>query len=519
MERNPIPFFERRESLGAIDAIAQGSSLTIYCGAGVTIDRTGRSWAGLVTELLPVRVGADTLPLAQADGEAALRSIRPEELASAIMRNRIQRLGARAGTWRNDRLRRALYRSDTALGSWQHGSLARDVVTLAFYSAFVGRAVRIVTSNYDTYLEAEFESLKTLWHSTPPDDIGSPGLRVWTGGSNPHRTIQPSGEGGWVDVIYLHGRVPNAGRAGGRIVLSENDYAETRGEVTSTIRSALDAAAVLILGASLHDAPLVAALSSTRDRTNRYVLTPRHADELSTHELEQVLRERNRDLGVDTLFPDFHMQVPQFCREVIRTMNLDTPRTYGECLYDWWEAWNASHQSADHHGATTLALQETLNTLRDILNATEDEGMRLELWVRERPSKSNRRLVRWATSDAIAVESALPKFAEISQDAADSAVRAFVEGRPLHLGLDDLRPDRGNLRPESRRRWNSFLAVPVTAHHDSTLLPVGALTLASTRTRMTSSFEALDHDTRRVAVVQLQDAGFDLVSESLAVAS
>lgn len=515
-ERGEEPFFESQPTLTALRTLGKSERLVIYCGAGATIDRTGLDWTGLVRSVLPRRKHSGSLgEITQKRAESLLSTIRPEELASAITyASNLVRPPAKTNQKLADSLRRTLY----APHGWEHGNLAGNVVELAFLRAVLGRPTTIITSNYDTHLETEYENLRPFWEATGTRKLPLPGLQIYVGDKLLSSSSRASdGDRPPIVLVYLHGRIPSKGRAQGHLVFDENDYNSTRNAVIGQIESALTASdACLIVGTSLHDPPLIAALSSASGQSKRFVLLSQHlesveAEGVSPESYFATIQSRNLNLGVITLFPDFHSQVAQFCDELSRYTYSTSPIKYGDLLSTWWRSWSHSHSSSAARTRTTKALQQSLKDIEDefMIPLLAEEGLRLELWVRQQPGHLNRRLYQWAASDSIASSTSNLKFAEITIGSTIAAVQAFTEGRAVFRGRGDYPASPRNLA--GLRRFNSFVSVPVRVLVKDDFLPVGVITLSSTSGRDESWFERLDETLRPILIEGLRLAGTKLL--------
>jgi hypothetical protein len=224
-------------------------------------------------------------------------------------------------------LQNRLYKST----GWQRGLLAHNIAGLALSAATLGKTVHVVTTNYDTLLESSFqrEILRTCKVSEAPDTVGSvPGVTavVYGEGDEPGvarevTRMSEQEDGNCVTLHYLHGRVPPSGTARGKLVISEVDYAETRQTTVERLRSLFqEDSAIVILGASLTDPPLIDALALTAPKNIKYPESTRHvlipceslgyqAEPAETHNrMVGHLARRCELLGITLLAPDFRFQ-------------------------------------------------------------------------------------------------------------------------------------------------------------------------------------------------------------------
>lgn len=425
-----------------------------------------------------------------------------------------------------------------------------------------------MTTNYDTYLEDILlqERLRNL------DDLGAlldaevssdsaeaarshnPRLTVWVHDmADPKAEVLPEersvdadadAEPSSVEVHlhYLHGRVPEEGAADGYIVLSEYDYAATRTATISTLRKLLTGdTAVLVLGASLTDPPLVDALALTRHEksanepsrpTSRFVLMPRDSfhrydgvnDVTVANRLIEHLATRCEHLDTALLVPDFRYQTAQFLDELVYCALLanaedylsdETRRRYGLRLVDWWHDWHLDPKHAPgevyrelcNGYSILMQLIESLTPYR-YGDAKEDrEFFRLEFWVREDP-RHRRRLAMWADTGGPTFDLTSMKRSELAVCSTNASVRAFCEGRPQHLDVIEL----GGSAPSEDSRWQSYVAVPIYIPLSSAIgTPLGVITLASSKAKAGSLFPLLKLEDMRTIKARMITIARDLL--------
>ena len=508
------------------EAIAQlaGSEepLLIYCGAGVSIDRTGLTWSGLVRSCYPGHYSKYYRHGPRKSDVDALMSQPPDQLASSLIYTlrQVARVSKSSLQYTlRERLRTSLYGNKS---TWQAGRLATNIVYLAIFRALDGRETTILTTNYDDHLEHQFDAIRS--YLEPFDGNLFPGLEVTDPDGRLIRLVSPVGKGPEkpVELVYLHGRVPRRGAVNWPIVLDENSYAATSKVVGDRLQRALiDHPLTLILGSSLSDLPLIRALSSTRNSGRRLALLTKHAiaDDLDSdgNSLSlDLLRHRTSELAVIPLLADFHGQVAQVVHELaLRTAFPSplpsVPRTldYSERLGSWWNSWKvAAATNKELPEKLALALDGALPLFG--LETDQDpfqdvsETYRLELWVRAYPERPERQLVRWATSDGRALFGVKGKNGRIESPSYLAPVRAFAEGRSQAFDIQDLEDSRvSTLRYTSK----SFLAVPIRVND----CIVGVLSLASTNHLKIAGMMS-SHDVTSQTVEYLTDLGTSLLA-------
>lgn len=496
--RSERPFFEDELTGEIITTTAEVEGrLVLYCGAGVTIDRTGHSWGGLIMSLLPERRHKTRPGMPTRAQVACLDRSSPETLASSIIYLLREASGGGEKLQRalRDRLRGALYKTQAR---WQEGALVMQIMMLALIRSDDNRETTLLTTNYDTYLETQYERIRNHFIGT---DATMPGLLVRLAGEDaPVRVIEPKGidpkaPGAYIEIVYLHGRLPPVGLYGNAnwpLVLDENSYAETAPKVEEEVRqSLLGASLAIMLGTSLRDVPLVRALSVTpHDHCQRVAVLLRadHAHDRDEDEELALLLAKHRaaELRVTPVFPDFPGQVAQLVSEAIMHFvypyyRPDDPMTfpYTRRVDAWWNAWSDAH-------AQDLKLTDRLRELLgDVYEITEmdppssllDEGgerLQVELWVRDGPIAENRSLRRWARASDTRPEGMSGKSEALDRRSYLAPVRAFTEGRPLLLDVESLDKGRHDV---TQYTWKSFLCVPVRVNN----VIVGVVCLASSR--------------------------------------
>lgn len=527
--RSRTPFFESPLTGAAIDRVAETREpLLLYCGAGVTIDRTGHSWSALIHSCFPDRHSKNYPHGPRRADIEAVRAVSPEQLASSLVHT-LRAVAAGSKQSLQDTLRKRIKRSlyGTA-ASWQGGRLSRNIMQLALFRSLRGSQTTIFTTNYDDHIEQRYHEIRETIETLT--EVGVPGLRViGINSDDPIYTtaplrLDPRSPSSHITVVYLHGRVPSEGQVSWPIVLDENSYAATAGAVGTTLKHGFNTHPLsVIVGSSLQDLPLIRALSSTRSSGERIAILTKgsHADDLSADGDSlslDLLRDRAAELAVTPVFADFHGQVAQLAGEMALRTAFPQPRddaplswSYMDRLDAWWRTWSSV-------AGRDQQLPEKLHTeLQGLLPlfeitpdadplSTESERYRLELWVRAFPIAPERQLVRWAASDGRTIDGAKGKCGPLDTASYLAPVRAFAEGRAGAYDVADLEQGR-----ESIDRYTSkgFLAVPIRVRD----CIVGVLTLASSN-RLTSARMTRSSETTEKAVAYMLDLGQRLLDDA-----
>ena len=524
-------FFLQQSTLDALDAIVGSEKLVIYCGAGVTVDQTGVSWTELIQQVFGVAVGAKTGRSTKYKSVEFLLSVMddPRQVASIVTEAfRTDRV------IENDFLKTALLHILYTKSTWSTGQILRNVAQFAINASIVGRDVTIITTNYDAYIEKEidfrFEALKT----EPGFPTGrTPGVfrTRHEPGAEPvpvrvinaqGRAMTAEGGAGEIELIYLHGRIDQGGATEGVLVLTEDSYARTR-DISRQIlqrhfeRSTSDgsAKAVLIVGASLTDGPLIDALAVTHERTPpagarpqiRVALTdlPLTKKDLATTfdskidveidsgHVRDALALRGKHLGVDILWPASHSQTAQFLEEmrvdlvgrkrharVDAYVAADLGISYAARLKRWETQFQTSQTMLDQgfvHNHLSVINEAIKLELKHHKFDAESETLRLELWARTKPS-SRRMVLIGNSTGPLSDRSALRD--EAVDCMTNASIVAFLEGRPLLRSIEQLDPDLIS------NRWQTFFSVPIFVNvegeddNGAGRVPAGVITLAST---------------------------------------
>lgn len=483
LARGETPFFRLSSVKQHLSELASAPNLVVYCGAGVTIDQTGMGWVEMLRKTFSeqaegIQVAADS------------RQMNWPQIASGLFERRSAATDDDMQDWLTVTLRQLLYPSDGQL-EWQSGPLADSVASLVVIAALVGKAVTLVSTNYDTHLESRVNSLieeaaseVTVTITTLLDEVPA--------ALTPKR--------GHVEIVYLHGRVPPDGPAEGRVVITEQDYAETRDSSRNLLTNAMNApdTGLLLLGASLTDPPLVDALAETHlhspnesVRVALFPVMPTGIYKLPDYrDALDLMKARGDHLGLEILFPDFLFQVPEFCKELTYSLSpsgrgdhLEGNGRYGARLDRWWGEYRVHLTEPDVVGGF---MGEKLSELLGVIATGEGENelgydtelFRLDLWLRDSPRE--RQLVQWGSSIGPLRDTKLHKTEPLTLNSKHVTTQGFMSGRPRLMSLEDV-----GISDDETHRWKTFLVVPVfdqTPIDSDTYVntPVGASTLCGT---------------------------------------
>lgn len=458
------PFFARDSTKDYIEAVAAAEDLTVYLGAGASVDRTGRTWRQLMVDLL-----VKSCDLNEESIQAIAKVLDPMSLASIVAefaRESSSQPETLAGNVRD-----LLYQQ----GGDLKGQALVALSDVALELSLRGKAVRLLTTNYDEYLTKDFTSQVEFWRTSYEAKRRFEEVQALDGlaGSPP--------------ITYLHGLVPERGEIVEAPVLSELQYKDSLKKTHSALTAALTSQTTVMVGASVTDPPLVRALLNTKGEAAtkhrmRFALLPRSdvgamADDERSLQVLSLWQQRLAHLGVQGIFVDSFSQVGQFLREVHTALafNIDdyarSRMTHGARLDRWWSAWSDDLAAAfdDRQEMAHHMLRGLLVEVCEELEAT-NERIKIEIWPRWHPgsARQDRALRLWASSYSRFTDYELTRSASLAEPGQSDyvAVRAFKEGRPIHVADTDA------------NRWRSYLAAPVYLSEEVNLA-VGSIVIAS----------------------------------------
>ena len=504
-------FLGQKATLDALQRLSTAEELVIYCGAGVSLDRTNVTWLKLVQDIYKSSI----IPGTKNEGiEALLASNLPPEQLASILIEAYAPAGSSENNFLGSKLKDILYTDN----GWNPGLAMRNILRAAMVASGAGRKVTIITTNYDTYIEQAYtrHRKEMIKLKTPANKV--PGMKRWVlsdDGNHEDLDIHKAGaQAETIELIYLHGRVDDSAAVEGKIVLSEKSYAKSRQRSSTLLREQFSgpSKAVLIVGASITDAPLIYALAKTRkDRNPKYALVtmPRDLDpafngdgdpattESRTKAIGAALALRGTHLGVRILRPLDHFQTAQFLEEL--RVSLSAVRLTGEPKYyrasdtlryakrldSWHTAWSARDLTNDPNETFRVlesGLQSIVSGLFETAGAIPGEILRLEVWARSEPDLKDNTVSLWATSVGPVMDDSARRHETIATRSKNASVRSLMGGKPVIMSIRDLGHD------DQSSRWKTFFAVPIYAEVPVTIgteqitanVPVGIITLAST---------------------------------------
>jgi hypothetical protein len=463
--------------------------LVIYAGAGVTIDRTGIGWDGLIRGLLRPHISDAALreQLVEVQGPQQAASMAAQLYIDMHGDQDDQPLSRRppldppASRLRMiDELRPLLY----AGREWGGGLLGANIAGLVMLKRDLGHRCCIVTPNYDDFLVAELRQAaasmrapgsvqRDVHHEPQERPVRAERLRWKDGPWKPLPDLFGEQDGSAVCHL-LHGYVPQEGEPYAPVV-SEQDYLHSGKRTEAVLKKLFGMSNVVITGASLTDPPLLRALLATRRAgMRRYGLLPLQDQRWNTEKggsllsAQRYLRARTDHFGVVAIHPEFYVEVAQFFKELM--VVLAAPQdSYAARVNSWWARWRARNaddlrgsRQKKHHNV----LENALADVNQLLGVSADEKLKVDLWVLWEPS-AERKLKLWASSLALAKDVTLMREELIDLTNRHPIVETFRNGRTMCKS-----------GPEGAR-WRSYLSAPVWLWNEG--IPAGVVALASMR--------------------------------------
>lgn len=452
----PAGRFLRDDVQAVLDRLANESGrLTLIVGAGASMEAELPSWPSLIRSVLE-RV-AERYP-----SEIRTAWLRAVESEGPLAAGAIAKALSESDDDFRDLLRAALYGKRNP-SSYVPQALAQQV---AWMKRELGSGVVVATGNYDGLLEEALRDLGVATHS----------YVRWR--------AEPAGSAA---VYHLHGRLIPSYPATGRLVLSEDDYAQVQHAESwqdRFMRDALENSTCLFVGLSMTDPNLIRWLYrySGSGRTGRHVaLFVRQAsglaDALLRESLEESTRARWARCGVNAVWTDFFGEAAQFLHELtLKRARRKVPSFHERAAYHraaisryLRPSSSARFRNQQDHASDLLGT--LLSDVRDVAAAgganlaTEDLG--LGLWVADH---LNGTLSCWVTADRRLNGSHALVDNRLEYDSPWIAVEAVTRGVVVQQDPDVF-----------ASRWRLVRGVPIVLQDNDGAgrVVVGAMTLTS----------------------------------------
>ena len=431
--------------------IKKSKRVVIFCGAGVTIGRTGVSWGDLVRQ-----VGRKTLCTEEdqssfceaCDNFFGSTSFTPEQKAS-VAAAKLQ-----DDTTINEVIKETLYNNS----GYQEGRLLDALTNFIMEMLVADKEIDIVTTNYDTHIEDRMQHLIEAYKNNGEKELPKekcPRMTVTIlKDDGPEENEQMyDGGGSTVNFVYVHGRVDSYGKARGTVVFSERDYEKSHDRTTEKLMKLFKDSPTIIVGSSLADTPLIRSLLGVareeskggRVHYHRYAVMAGVVVEDNEASTElQVLRAKQ--LGLKPLFYDYYDEIADifwnlraFLLKGVDDFEEDLPCELAK--NDWVK--KAEKQSRERT-ISTQVYEYSARFARGIRNifGVEDEYLKIEFWFLEGDDgQTHKRFLKvWTNSAGPVYTRGLRRCEEITRANAErvASMRSFVDGRANLKPLDEL---------------------------------------------------------------------------------
>jgi len=518
--------------------VNDSKSIVIYCGAGVTADRTGVGWLGLINRVADKLMECsdssfiknletcsafddhkdDKKP--QLARKAVKEYLNDEDVPLEVKATMVEALAKNENNIIQKVFAEALYRDS----GWHRGRTLQKLVDFIVISACMGKSISIITTNYDTYIErAIWERLKFLNRSNLSEDSESkkplpkwslvPYERVNSEPNDEVREVevpkvlfQGDKEGSSIEVNYIHGRITENGGLDGSLVFSERNYADGHDRTVKKLIKWFEKGPTIIVGASLNDVPLVRSLLEFKrtikergegSHAGIYAILRRIAID-SEDISDQFQLSRAEVLGIKLLMFDSYNDIPDIFSNLIALCAQGIDGYGGKlpcelALEDWIGQTAKFSRKISEYGyeMSSIVIDEIFKKL-----IGEEEKIKIEFWfVGYAEGSSNEKVLRvWTNSVGPTFTTGLRREEGILRDNEKkvASVKAYCSGIPEIISIDELNVgiDEKKNRDASAGRWKTFLAVPlsVPSKKYNVDIVVGVVTLASTYKMSDSNF-------------------------------
>lgn len=522
--------------------VNDSKSIVIYCGAGVTADRTGVGWLGLINRVADKLMECSDSRLIknletcsasddceddkkpQLARKAVKEYLNDEDVPLEVKATMVEALAKNENNENNDAIRKvfaeALYRDS----GWHRGRTLQKLVDFIVISACMGKSISIITTNYDTYIERAIrERLEFLDDPNLSEDSESkkplPKLswvaykRVNSEPNDEVREVEESKvlfeddkEGSSIEVNYIHGSITENGDLRGSLVFSERNYADGHDRTVKKLIKWFEKGPTIIVGASLNDVPLVRSLLEFKrtikergegSHAGIYAILRRIAID-SEDISDQFQLSRAEVLGIKLLMFDSYNDIPDIFSNLIALCAQGIDGYGGKlpcelALEDWIGQTAKFSRKISEYGyeMSSIVIDEIFKKL-----IGEEEKIKIEFWfVGYAEGSSNEKVLRvWTNSVGPTFTTGLRREEGILRDNEKkvASVKAYRSGIPEIISIDELNVgiDEKKNRDASAGRWKTFLAVPlsVPSKKYNVDIVVGVVTLASTYKMSDSNF-------------------------------
>jgi SIR2-like domain len=460
-----------------IERFAAAPQVTVVVGAGASMEAGLPSWPELIERLL--RRVARGIPRLADDADRAdwiARTLGRDELLGAAA---VVELMADAEL--DELLPRALYGA-AGPGGYEPGPIAQQVAEL--WSLF-GDDITILTTNYDDLIERAL--------------LGAGATRRQI---RPYVRRQAAPPADAAPVTHLHGYAGREGRPR-RLVLTEEHYHRMqrgRSWQEQYVIDRLEHSLCLFIGTSLTDPNLIRYLYGYRAGGRRHAAIfvrqgdLEHATPAVRAAREEAIGKRWRRCGVEPAFVDHYADAAQLLYEIRHRRSVGAeyeplPARARRTLSLIERVLLAADGGGDAFGRRQVELSRWLRShLYDLLGTALDGGsppgderLALALWLL---SPDGMRITGWVHSDRAHQDPATIEAVPIASGSEWVAARTVCQG--VRVELD---------RESAVSRWHFVRGLPLVLEAP-TRMPIGCLTISSTRRGADSVLNGLDAPTR-----------------------
>lgn len=453
-----------------VDRFGNAHAVTLVVGAGASMEANLPSWRELVRRLL-VRAARESMELATGDAEAwAEYTLTRDDLLAAA---------AIAETLVDDDLEgalpTALYGSEGA-ARFEPGPIAAEIARLR---ACFGNTLTLLTTNYDDLIE------RALMES----GMQKARVRSYVQRQNP-----PDGV---VGVTHLHGFAGRDGRPR-RLVLTEEHYHRMQRRSSwqeKLVTEHLARSHCLFVGTTLTDPNLIRYVYGSAPGRARHAAVFVRQDELDgvdpvvRRAREQAVEARWGRCGVNAVFVDHFADAAQLvheiglrkrCGEGYRPVKERAARAIGaiESALRQANPDDFARLQVALSARLRLALDRMVRSAIDGSGGLGGERLAMALWLLGQEGDT---ITAWAHSDRAHQDPSTITAVPLHSPSSSRwiAVRAICRGGQLDGDLDD-----------ELSRWRFIRGLPLVLERP-TRLPLGCITISSTKPRAESVLETL----------------------------
>jgi SIR2-like domain len=455
-----------------IDRFGDASKVSLIVGAGASMEASLPSWRELVRRLL-TRVAEENSSLTTQDAKDdwVRRTLAREDLLAA---------GAVVEVMANDDLDdllpRELYGPDGPTG-YEPGPIADQI---AYLRGCFGDRLAILTTNYDDLIERALEK-----------------RQIAKGRIKSYVTRRKKLPQGVFPVTHLHGF---AGREGPpkQLVLTEEHYHRMqRGSSWQEryVTECLESSLCLFIGTSLADPNLIRYLYGYKKKPGR-----KHAavfvrqgdldgvgDEVRRAQ-EDAAAKRWARQGVDAIFVDHFGDAAQLLYEIGLRNDLGTDyrpveerarlvlKAMEDIVFKVGDQAAFAGRQVQLSGWLRNLLYSLIGTALDGGDLPDGERLAIALWML---SADGTTVTAWAHSDRAHQDPATIEALPVVSESQWVAVRTICQGVRVDLDLD-----------RATSRWRFVRGLPIV-FDDPTRLPIGCVTISSTKSGTTSALSTL----------------------------